>query len=289
MITGATKGVGIALAEKFLRLNDTVVISSRSEDNVQDAILSLRQRLPNAQVYGYVGDVGKHEDVSKLMEFATEALDTVNAIICNAGTVGNTRAPLIEQDPDNLREVIETNLLGSIYCAREAITISKSLKQTQPIHVFLMDGSGTRGGATPGYCAYGASKRSIPQLVSSLNAESKKAGDNVCFHNLSPGMVLTDLLLKGNKDSSPIVRRVFNFLAEEPPTVADELVPRIKGIIDTEKRGTYTAFLTPAKAVYRLVTGFLLGFRRNLFFDEASGRRIDTSGKYNENGVRLRD
>ena len=46
-------------------------------------------------------------------------------------------------------------------------------------------------------------------------------------HNLSPGMVLTDLLLEG---SSPVARRFFNALAEEPETVAAALVPQIKAI-----------------------------------------------------------
>ena len=46
-------------------------------------------------------------------------------------------------------------------------------------------------------------------------------------HKLSPGMVLTDLLLEG---SSPVARRFFNTLAEEPETVAAALVPQIKAI-----------------------------------------------------------
>ena len=46
-------------------------------------------------------------------------------------------------------------------------------------------------------------------------------------HNLSPGMVLTDLLLE---DASPVARRFFNALAEEPETVAATLVPQIRAV-----------------------------------------------------------
>ena len=47
------------------------------------------------------------------------------------------------------------------------------------------------------------------------------------MHNLSPGMVLTDLLLR---DASPVARRFFNTLAEEPETVAAALVPRMRAV-----------------------------------------------------------
>lgn len=50
---------------------------------------------------------------------------------------------------------------------------------------------------------------------------------SIGVHNLSPGMVLTDLLLK---DASPIARRFFNALAEEPETVAEALVPQIRAM-----------------------------------------------------------
>ena len=50
---------------------------------------------------------------------------------------------------------------------------------------------------------------------------------SIGVHNMSPGMVLTDLLLK---DASPIARRFFNALAEEPETVAEALVPQIRAM-----------------------------------------------------------
>jgi chlorophyll(ide) b reductase len=55
---------------------------------------------------------------------------------------------------------------------------------------------------------------------------------SVGVHNLSPGLVLTDLLLK---DSTPAARRFFNTLAEEPQTVAAALVPRIRAVQVTHK------------------------------------------------------
>lgn len=282
LITGSSKGVGRELAEGFLKQHDSVIVTSRDEANVQEAIISIRRRVPSARVFGHVADVRRYSDVERLVTFAIETFGTVNCIICNAGTVGK-RGALRTISAEEVQSVIETNLLGPLYCAKEAFRIAD--QQVRPLHVFIMDGSGTRGNSTPDYTAYGASKRSVPQLVSSLNAEAK--GTNLRFHTLSPGMVLTDLLLAGNP--TPRVRRVFNFLADEPETVSEDLVPRIRSAIMSDKPTSYIAFLTIPKALYRLATGFLLGFRKNKFFDETNGQRIDTSGRYNENGVRLKD
>ena len=189
-----------------------------------------------------------------------------------------------EVSAESLGTVVQTNLLGPLLCARAAMRQAGT--QARPLHIFLMDGSGSRGNTTAKYAAYGATKRAIPQLVDSLSIEARDT--NLRVHALSPGMVLTDLLLRGSPE--PIARKVFNFLAEEPETVADELVPRIRDVVAKDQKKTYIQFLTVPKAAYRLSTGFLLGFRKNIFFDQKTGRRIEQSGEqYNENGVRIRD
>ncbi|CAN8069952.1 unnamed protein product [Agarophyton chilense] len=160
--------------------------------------------------------------------------------------------------------------------------------QQRALHVFLVDGSGTLGNATACYAAYGATKRCVPQLVKSLNKECALVNSRCRFHCLSPGMVLTDLLLAGNVQ--PSSRRIFNLLAEEPHTVADFLVPRIRRVVRLDRRNTYIKFLTAPKAALRLLAGFVLRVRRNRFFDERTGRRVLRHGdKYSPSGVRLSD
>lgn len=282
VITGSTKGVGRALAEQFLKHHDRVVISSRTPELVDATVASLRARYPTAHVFGCVADVGNHADVARLTDFAARTLGAIDTFICNAGTSGQ-RSILRDVEPDDLRNTVMTNLLGPMYCAKYAQHVCE--KQDAPLHLFIMDGSGTRGNSTENYAAYGASKRSVPQLISSLSKEAK--GLPIRFHQLSPGMVLTDLLLSGN--SEPRVRKIFNFLAEEPETVAQEIVPRVRSAVLSDKSNTYIAFLTIPKALFRLMTGFLLGMRSKRFFDPVTGLRIDQTAKYNENGVRVKE
>lgn len=96
-------------------------------------------------------------------------------------------------------------------------------------HIFNMDGAGADGNPTPRFAAYGATKRSLGQLNKSLEAELKLAENNrVGIHNLSPGMVTTQLLMSGA--DTPQSKFFINCLAETPDVVAQKLVPRIREV-----------------------------------------------------------
>jgi hypothetical protein len=80
-------------------------------------------------------------------------------------------------------------------------------------HVFNMDGAGADGSATPRFAAYGATKRSLAQLGASLQAELGLAKvTKVGVHNLSPGMVTTELLMSGA--DTPTAKFFINCLGE---------------------------------------------------------------------------
>ena len=92
--------------------------------------------------------------------------------------------------------MVETNVLGVMLCCRAAIKLMRD--QGSPGHVFNMDGAGANGRPTPRFAVYGASKRGLMQLSKSLEAELKLLDiRNVGIHNLSPGMVTTELLMCG--------------------------------------------------------------------------------------------
>lgn len=151
-------------------------------------------------------------------------------------------------------------------------------------HVFCMDGLGSSGSSTARYVPYGATKRPVEQMVSGLSKEMRE--ERVKFHVLSPGMVLTDLLLAGNAaDKSAL--KFFNFLAEEPETVAADLVPRMRQIVVENKSASrYVKFLTLPRAFLQIAAGFLFGYRANRYFDKDGNRVNRDKGEYNANGAR---
>lgn len=278
VITGSTKGLGYALAEEYMRYGDRVVVTSRRQENVDHAVSMLRGN-GSGRVEGCVCDVSKGDDVERLGNFAVKKFGALDVWINNAGSVGK-RGLLVEEGGEALEEVIGANLLGVMLGCRVAMRI---MSERNGGVVWNVDGSGSFGNATPKRTAYGATKRAIPQLMKSLVKETKSMkGSPVSVNTFSPGMVLTDLLLGG--DLSPRTKKIFNFLAEEPDTVAEAMVPKLRKVRGSG--GKYYKYLGVWQVIERLGGGFLFGKRKNRFFDE-NGARVRLPGyQYNENGVR---
>lgn len=112
----------------------------------------------------------------------------------DAGVSGSFK-PFLEATPEDLEAVTRTNLQGALLCTRAAA--AAMARQTRPGHVFNMDGAGADGSATPMYAAYGATKAGIAHVMGSVAAEVAASGSGVGVHTLSPGMVLTELILDG--------------------------------------------------------------------------------------------
>jgi chlorophyll(ide) b reductase len=266
-ITGGTRGLGLALAKELVKRGHRVAVCGRDitkNDGVHD-------ELPSSNFFAQRCDVS---DAAALESFVASAYthfgqETMHIWVNNAGTVAQ-RGRIIDVPPSALREVIETNLLGTILGCR---TAARSMIQSRSIHghIFNMDGAGVFGAGTPNFAAYGATKRAIPQLMRSLNREFAQL--NVSVHTLSPGMMLTDLLLR---DSTAQMRLFFNLLAERPETVAAFLAPRILRVAQTTPplRGAYIRYKTLPAAFGSIAWNALWPGRRFRFFDK-SGNPVE--------------
>ncbi|KAK7283958.1 hypothetical protein RIF29_13708 [Crotalaria pallida] len=266
LITGSTKGIGYALAKEFLKAGDNAIICSRSNDRVEAAVQSLREEFGEQHVWGTKCDVRNAEDVKNLVSFAQEKLKYIDIWINNAGSNAYSYKPLAEASDEDLIEVVTTNTLGLMICCREAMKMMAS--QPRGGHIFNIDGAGSDGRPTPRFAAYGATKRSVVHLTKSLQAELQMQDvKNVMVHNLSPGMVTTDLLMSGANTKQ--AKFFINVLAEPPEVVAEYLVPNIRSVpADGSMKPTYIRFLTGLKAYSQIFSRFAFGARRNRYILE---------------------
>ena len=229
VVTGSTKGVGLALAEEFLRNGDSVVVCSRTKESVNKCVNDLGGIYGQDKVFGTTCDVSKADQVKHMAEFAKEKLGgEIDVWINNAGTNAYSFKTLMDIDAEKLEEIVSTNMLGLMFCMKEAMGVMRD--QQRKGHIFNMDGAGASGSATPRFAAYGATKRSLEQFNMSLEAELEIHGiKNIVLHLLSPGMVTTELLMSGS--DTPMSKFMINALAEEPKDVASFLVPRVREVV----------------------------------------------------------
>jgi chlorophyll(ide) b reductase len=287
VITGGAAGVGWAYADELMKRGHWVVICDvKDPEPAVAALQELHKDNPTAQIHGIRCDVSDAASVQELATFAKEKLGTVHHWINNAGINGGRR-PFMSVPLPVVEAVVKVNLIGVLLCTHVAMELMQQQKGVTG-NIFNTVGSGVRGGGTPGYTCYGATKRGLPQMTDSLVAEmtkgvpgyeTPKTPGSVNVHTLSPGMVFTDLLLD---DSTPELRKFpFGVLAAQPKEVAEDLVPKI---LDVSGNGQFVEFLTQQRTLTSFYNRFIKGIKSEFIDDD--GNVIQKPGaQYADNGV----
>ena len=224
VITGSTRGIGFGLADSFLSLDCAVVISGRNWPSVDKAVNQLATRHTAERVYGHPCDVTNYDQIQLLWDAACNHFGQVDIWINNAGTA-HPQMPLWEHTPEELKAVIETNLLGAVYGTK--VAYSSMLKQGHGA-LYNMEGLGSTGRRVKGLALYGCTKAAVRYLNQSLAREAE--GSPVIVGALRPGMVMTDLISTQyihNPQEWERAKRIFNILADRVETVTPWLAAKV--------------------------------------------------------------
>ena len=191
VITGASRGIGRALAEAGRREGMKLALSARSAG----ALETLARKLdPTGQeVIAVPGDVGDCAACRGLIEEAERRLGHIDVLMNNAGlAIGGKIA---DTDPQDVDLMVRTNFLGSYYCTRFALPGMIARKRG---HIVMMDSvAGYR--YSPGGSIYSATKFAMRALAEALRAEVLEHGIKVTA--VYPGMTLTTYFDPDNPDA----------------------------------------------------------------------------------------
>ncbi len=260
VITGSTRGIGFGLAENFLNLGQRVVINGRSQESVDRAVAQLSRSYPTDRLVGCPCDMTQYQQVKALWDFAVEQFGQVDIWINNAG-IATPQSPFWELDEAQISSLVSTNITGAMYGAK--VALAGFLEQGRGAF-YNMEGLGSDGRRVEGLTLYGTSKRALNYLTDSLAAEVE--GTGLIVGALSPGMVLTDLILKQYEGKDPeeweSARSIFNILADKPETVTPFLAEKA---LENTRNGARISWLTTGKVIWRFLTARLTG--RDLFED----------------------
>jgi NAD(P)-dependent dehydrogenase (short-subunit alcohol dehydrogenase family) len=184
VVTGSTRGLGLAMARLLGRHGATVVLASRSDDHVRAAVDLLRAE--GLTVHGRRCDTGAMADVEALRDEAL-AHGMLDIWVNNAGTSG-VYGPTASTPPEDFERVVRTNILGTFHGARTALPVFLAQGHGDLVNLY---GQGDRGPVAL-QNAYASSKRWVRQFTETLQREAK--GTGVRVHGFNPGLVMTDLL-----------------------------------------------------------------------------------------------
>lgn len=183
LVTGASRGLGRAMALALAEAGADVALVARSRDDLRDtasAVIGLGRRalaLPT--------DVVAEGEVEAAVERALDAYGAVDVLVNNSGIA--VVKPLVETTPTEWRRVLETNLTGAFNCCRAVGPAMIARRRGKVVNVASV--LGARG--LPGYAAYSASKGGLVALTRALAAEW--ARHNIQVNAIAPGWFVTSM------------------------------------------------------------------------------------------------
>ncbi|SBW11271.1 Glucose 1-dehydrogenase [uncultured Alphaproteobacteria bacterium] len=185
VITGASSGIGRAIARLFAEHGAAVVLGARRRDRLDEVVAEIRAE--GGRAYASAGDVGLPETHERLVADAIHEFGGLDIAVNNAGTVGAAK-PLAEIAPEDWQRTLTVNLTAAYLGARSQIPAM--LERGGGSIVFTSSFVGTSVGL-PGMAAYGASKAGLMGLVKGIAADYAARG--IRANALLPGGVDTEM------------------------------------------------------------------------------------------------
>lgn len=229
VITGASSGIGEALAYQYAQLKYNVVIAARSIEQLK--LVEHKCKEYNSSVLLVQCDVSKESDCKFLIEETIRQFSTCDVLINNAGI--SMRAVFNDCDLDVIKKVMDVNFWGAVYCTKYALPY---LLQSKGTVVGVSSIAGIKG--LPARTGYSASKFAMHGFLESLRIENLKNNLNVLI--VCPGYTASNirnsaLNNKGNNQSeSP--------LNEAKLMSAEEVAQRIVKAVKSRKSYLYMSF-----------------------------------------------
>ena len=224
VITGATKGIGLAISKLFAAQGANVAICSRTMDDIVSVAKTLSEDYPNIEILGHAADMSVKEDVKEFAAIISENWEQVDVLINNAGVFipGPMTEPSAETE-DAFELMMNTNLYSAYYMTQALLPL---MLPHQSGHIFNMCSIAS---IMP-YGAYAVSKHAMLGFSRVLREELKTKGIRVTA--VMPGATYTaswegtDIPEERFMKATDIAEAVWGCYQLSPQTVVEELILR---------------------------------------------------------------
>lgn len=242
IITGASSGIGRALAYEFAGRGSNVVMGARQAGKLEEIAADIKSKGGRAAFAET--DVTKEEDCRRLVNTALENFGGIDILICNAGI--SMRAAFDDADLDVLRRLMDVNFWGCVYCTKYALPHIQASKGSI---VGVSSVAGLHG--LPGRTGYSSSKYAMTGFLDTIRVENLKKGVHVMV--ACPGFTSTNVRFVAlTADGSPQGETPRK---EEKMMSAEEVARRIAKGIERRKRLLLMEFEGRATNFFRKFSG----------------------------------
>ena len=217
IITGGSRGIGFATADKFLQEGATVILTASSQESAELAVEKLKDKHPNAIVAGISPDLSDLQSVREAFRDATARYGCVDILVNNAGV--SERTPFTEYTEETFDKVMDLNVKGVFNATRAA----SECMVARGSGVILSTSSMVSISGQPSGFAYPASKFAVNGLTVSLARELGPKGIRV--NAVAPGIIETDMMKAVPKEIiDPMIAQVPLRRLGQPEDIANAFV-----------------------------------------------------------------
>ena len=186
IVTGGSRGIGLATVRAFLREGAKVILTASSKASADKAVAALKEEFPNAIIGGISPDLSRLDDVRSIFRTVSAQYGCVDILVNNAGVSEST--PFTEYTEEDFDKVMDLNVKGVFNATRAAV----ECMVPRGTGVILSTSSMVSKYGQPSGIAYPTSKFAVNGLTVSLARELGPKGIRV--NAVAPGITATDMM-----------------------------------------------------------------------------------------------
>lgn len=186
VVTGASKGIGCAIAEKLLEQGAFVAAISKTASDLQRAVEGWNIQYPG-KVKAFPADVSREEEAVRVMKEIADSFGHIDILMNCAGVSQRESMSLVSLEGEEFERILHTNLNSVLYCTREALPYLERRPQGFVLSILSTAAYHSSGGGF----SYAASKYAARAVMEGLEQAYK--GTNIRIASISPGPVDTNI------------------------------------------------------------------------------------------------
>ena len=183
IVTGGTRGIGLAIVKKFLDAGAKVVLFGSKKESVEKALAELKNE--NKEVIGFYPNLTSETEVRETFKAIVEQFGKIDILVNNAGLSSSTK--IEDYTIEEYDKIANVNMKGVFVCSKEIVPYLKETKGN-----IINISSMVRIYGQPAGCVYPMSKFAVNGLTKSLSRERAPVGIRV--NAVAPGITKTDMV-----------------------------------------------------------------------------------------------